>query len=89
MFFVQKSGTWDVTPGGRSGTPVLEMRDITNGNILQVTVTFLARTNGSDRSNGFAYTVNNTTNDAQALSAQESVVQGNNGFQTTTKTVFL
>ena len=88
MRFVQKSGTWNVTVGGRSDTPVLKMPNLTKGNAIQVTATFLAKTNGSADS-GFWYTVQATNPaDAQALSAQQSVVQGNAGFQTTTKTVF-
>ncbi len=87
MRFVQKSGTWNVTVGGRSDTPILEMPDITKGNAIKVTVTFLAKTAGQADS-GFNYTVKVTNSkDAQALSAQQSVVQGNAGFQTTTKTV--
>ena len=86
--FVQKSGTWNVTVGGRSDTPILEMPNITKGNTLKVTATFLAKTNGQSNS-GFSYTVKATnTQDAQALSAQQSVVQGNAGWQTTTRTVF-
>ena len=88
MRFVQKSGTWSVQVGGRSDTPILEMDNITKGNTIMVTVTFLAKTNGSADS-GFWYTVQATNADeVQALSAQQSVVQGNAGFQTTTKTVF-
>ena len=88
MKFAQKSGTWSVTTGGRSDTPILEMPNITKGNRLMVTATFLAKTNGNQDS-GFTYTVKSTkTSDAQALSAQQSVVQGNAGWQTTTKTVF-
>ena len=89
MKFAQKSGTWNVTVGGRSDTPVLELPNITKGNTLKITATFLARTNGADRTNGFTYTIKATKpSDAQALSAQQSMVQGANGFQTTTKTVF-
>lgn len=86
--FAQKSGTWDVQVGGRSDTPILEMPDITRGNMIQVTAIFLAKTNGNADS-GFTYTVQATNlDDAQALNAQQSVVQGNAGFQTTTKIVF-
>ncbi|MEM9555299.1 MAG: hypothetical protein AAGC60_13670 [Acidobacteriota bacterium] len=88
MKFVQKSGTWSVQTGGRSDTPILEMPNITKGNTLKVTATFLAKTAGQANS-GFTYTIQSTKgSDAQALSAQQSVVQGNAGFQTTTKTVF-
>ncbi|MDJ0836823.1 MAG: hypothetical protein QNK37_09920 [Acidobacteriota bacterium] len=88
MKFVQKSGSWSVTVGGRSDTPILELPNITKGNRLVVTATFLAKTNGNQDS-GFNYTVQCTKpTDAQALSAQQSVVQGNAGWQTTTKTVF-
>lgn len=89
MKFVQKNGTWNVQTGGRSDTPVLEMSNITKGNTLMVTVTFMARTNGGDRTNGFTYTIQPTKkSDATALSNQTSVVQAANGFTTTTKTVF-
>ncbi len=88
MKFVQKSGSWPVVVGGRSDTPVLEMPNITQGNRLAITATFLAKTNGSENS-GFFYSIKCTKpSDAQALSAQQSVVQGNAGWQTTTKTVF-
>ena len=88
MRFVQKTGTWQVTTGGRSDTPVLELPNITKENVIMVTATFLAKTNGNSDS-GFSYTIQATKpSDAQALSAQQSVVQGNAGFQTTTKTVF-
>lgn len=88
MRFVQKSGTWNVQVGGRSDTPILEMANITQGNTLMVTATFLAKTNGQSNS-GFSYTLQATNSqDAVALSAQQSVVQGNAGWQTTTKTVF-
>lgn len=88
MRFVQKSGTWNVETGGRSGTPILEMPNITKGNTLKVTATFLAKTAGQANS-GFTYTIQSTKpSDAQALSAQQSVVQGNAGLQTTTRTVF-
>jgi hypothetical protein len=86
--FAQKSGTWNVQVGGRSDTPILEMPNVTRGNTLKVTATFLAKTNGNADS-GFTYTLQATNpDDAQALNAQQSVVQGNAGFQTTTKTVF-
>lgn len=88
MKFVQKSGSWAVTVGGRSDTPVLELPNITQGNRLMVTATFLAKTNGNPDS-GFLYTIQPTKpSDAQGMSAQQSVVQGNAGWQTTTKTVF-
>jgi hypothetical protein len=88
MAFVQKSGTWNVTVGGRSDTPVLELDNVTKGNLIKVTATFLAKTNGNADS-GFWYTIKATdSDDAIALSAQQSVIQGNAGFQTTTKTVF-
>jgi len=88
MRFAQKSGTWNVQVGGRSDTPILEMPNITQGNTLMVTATFLAKTNGQSNS-GFSYTIQvPNPADAQALSAQQSVVQGNAGWQTTTKTVF-
>ena len=88
MRFVQKSGVWDVTVGGRSDTPLLTMPNITKGNTLKVTVVFLTKTAGQANS-GFNYTLK-TSNaaDAKVLSAQESIVQGNAGWQTTTKTVF-
>lgn len=86
--FVEKSGTWDVQTGGRSDTPILEMANVTQGNTLMVTATFLAKTAGQTNS-GFTYTIQATNpQDAQALSAQQSVVQGNAGWQTTTRTVF-
>jgi len=88
MKFAQKSGTWNVTVGGRSDTPVLEVDNVTKGNLLRVTATFLAKTNGNADS-GFSYTIMATNpEDAQAISAQQSVVQGNAGWQTTTKTVY-
>ena len=88
MRFAQKSGSWNVTVGGRSDTPILELPNVTKGNSLKITATFLAKTNGQADS-GFSYTISATNPaDAQALSAQQSVVQGNAGFQTTTKTVF-
>jgi hypothetical protein len=88
MKFVQKSGSWAVTVGGRSDTPVLELPNITQGNRLMVTATFLAKTNGNPDS-GFLYTIQPTKpSDAQGMSSQQSVVQGNAGWQTTTKTVF-
>ena len=88
MRFVQKSGEWAVQVGGRSDTPILELPNVTKGNTIKVTATFLAKTNGQTNS-GFTYLVNATnTGDVQALSAQQSVVQGNAGYQTTTKTVF-
>lgn len=88
MHFVQKSGVWNVQVGGSSDTPTLEMPNITNGNFIKVTVTFLAKTAGNADS-GFNYRVEATNQtDAEALSAQESIVQSNAGWQTTTKTVF-
>ena len=86
--FVQKTDTLQVQPGGRSGTPILEMPNITKGNTLRVTATFLANTAGQANS-GFSYKIQPTqVNEALALSSQESTVQGNAGWQTTTKTVF-
>ncbi|GAB4187731.1 MAG: hypothetical protein Tsb002_13300 [Wenzhouxiangellaceae bacterium] len=88
MRFVQQSGSFDVAVGGRSGTPVLEMPNITKGNTIKVTVTFFART-GSQMSNGFYYQVEATnSNDVKVLSQQQGIVQGNQGWQATTKTVF-
>lgn len=87
MRLVEKSGTWDVQVGGRSDTPVLEMPNIVRGNMIKVTAIFLAKTGGQANS-GFEYTVQSTTDDAQALNTQQSVVQANAGFQTTTKIVF-
>ena len=87
MKFVEKSGSWAVTVGGRSGTPVLEMPNVTQGNRITVTATFLTKTGGST-DNGFNYKVQATKEaDAIAVSNQESIVQGNAGWQTTTKTV--
>lgn len=88
MRFVEKTGSWQVTVGGRSDTPVLEMANVTKRNTLQITATFLAKTAGQANS-GFHYTVKSTKGtDVQVLSSQESTVQGNSGWQTTTKTVF-
>lgn len=88
MRFVQKSGIWQVQTGGRSDTPILQMSNITKGNALKVTATFLAKTAGQAGS-GFTYTLQSTkTTDAVVLSAQQSILQGNAGWQTTTKTVF-
>lgn len=89
MRFVQKTGTLQVEVGGRSGTPVLEMANITKGNTLRLTATFLAKTAGQANS-GFDYKIISTKGDtdAVALSSQESTVQGNAGWQTTTKIVF-
>lgn len=88
MQFVQKSGTWQVTVGGRSDTPILEMSNITKLNALRVTATFLTKTNG-DANSGFNYKVQSTKgSDVRVLSSQDSIVQGNAGWQTTIKTVF-
>ena len=88
MRFAQNKGTLNVETGGRSGTSLLEMPNITKGNTLRVTATFQAKTAGQANS-GFAYTVQSTKgNDAVPLSTQESIVQGNAGWQTTIKIVF-
>ena len=89
MRFVQKSGTVNVETGGRSGTPILEMPNITQGNTLRVTATFQTKTAGQADS-GFSYTVQSTkgNTDAVPLSTQESTVQGNAGWQTTIKIAF-
>lgn len=88
MRFVQKVGPETITAGGRSGTPVLELPNITKGNTLKVTVTFLAKTGSSDTS-GFDYTVEAANHDdVVPLSSQTSTVQTSPGWSTTTKTVF-
>lgn len=86
MFFVELVGTTKVVPGGRSGTPLLQMTNITNGNALKVTATFIARTTGTDQNNGFTYSIKTTTDDALPLTQLSSTVQGNIGFQSTTLT---
>ena len=87
MKFVEKAGAWSVTVGGRSDTPVLELPNVTKDNRITVTATFLAKTHGNSDS-GFHYAVQATKEaDAIALSTKESIVQGNAGWQTTTKTV--
>ena len=86
--FVEKTETLQVQVGGRSDTPLLEMPNITKGNTLKVTATFLAKT-GGQAGNGFNYKIQTTqVSDSVALSSQESTVEGNAGWQTTTKTVF-
>lgn len=88
MQFVQKSGTLQVETGGRSGTPILEMINITKQNTLRITATFLAKTSGQ-ANGGFDFKVQSTKGtDVQPLSSQESTVQGNAGWQTATKIVF-
>lgn len=88
MRFVEKSGVWDVTVGGRSDTPVLEMPNVTQKNILMVTATFMAKTQGTT-ANGFTYRISATNPaDAIPLSDQDCIVNGNAGWQTTTRTVF-
>lgn len=88
MRFVEKIGPETVTVGGRSGTPVLELANITQGNTIKVTVTFLAKT-GSNPDSGFYYDVAaSNPADAIALSSQDSLVQNSPGWSTTTKTVF-
>ncbi len=64
------------------------MANITKQNTLRVTATFLAKTNGQANS-GFDFKVQSTKGtDAQALSSQDSPLQGNAGWQTSTKIVF-
>lgn len=88
MRFVEKNGSFKVEVGGRSGTPVLEMPNISQGNKLKITAIFQAKTNGT-ANGGFSYQIKPINDsDAVAISASESTVQGNAGWQTTTKVVF-
>lgn len=85
MKFVHKSGTWPLTTGGRSDTPVLGMPNITKGNTLRVSVTFLAKMNSD--SSGFQFDIKPTkASDAKALSSTTSFMSGNTGWQSTTLT---
>lgn len=88
MRFVQLSGVNNIVDGGQSGTPVLSMPNLINQNVVKITVTFLARA-GADVSNGFYYKIQPVkASSAKTLSSPDSIVQGNAGWQTTTKTVF-
>lgn len=87
MRFVEHNGVTDIVDGGRSETPILTMSNIVNKNVIKITVSFTAKT-GPNTSNGFSYSVKpSKASSATALSSQDSTMQGNAGWQTTTKTV--
>jgi hypothetical protein len=87
MKFAQKSETTTIQTGGRSGTPVLEMPNITQGNTILVTVTFITKM--ATATSGVTYKIQPTKpSDAIALSTTTSIVEGNTGWQATVHRAF-
>lgn len=85
MRFSQRAGFWNITTGGTSGTPVLEMLNITRGNTLRVTASFNIKL--STNSSGVVFSINPTKpQDAKALTSESAQVSGNDGWQTVSKT---
>ena len=71
--------TFAIQAGGRSGTPTIEI-PVINGNIVKVTVQFIAQ---NPSSGGFNYHVVATSSDAkQLISRAPSICSGNTGWQT-------
>ena len=86
MKFVERSGTFAIEMNSRSGTPVLAMNNLVNGNIVQVTANMCI-------SNGNAagvYINIQPTNDkyCQAVSPTSAVVQNITGWATTTRVAY-
>ncbi len=91
-FFASKSGVLDIDVGdspSRAGTPLLEMRNLVQNNVVQVTANFSARTNVAGRANGFYFTlatVNAT--EVTALTPTQGIFQSSDGWQSVTLTAF-
>lgn len=90
--FVSKSGVTDIDVGespSRSGTPLLEMRNLVQGNIVRVTANFAARTAEAGLENGFGYQLSAVNADeVTALSPVDSIFQSSDGWQSCTLTVY-
>ena len=76
--YVIQTGTFDVTAGGRSGTPVLTVPQATNGNIVRVQATFNANTGSG---NGFYYSIETLeSSDVTKTTALTGVVNDTSGW---------
>lgn len=81
-YFVSKEGVWDVTPGGRSSTPVLKVAGLQPGTFVKVTCNFGARTIYRDTAEGFFYSLGTDgDNDVLAMTPATAIFQGDDGWQ--------
>ena len=86
MQFVSRDGTFALEFNSRSGTPILPMTNLVNGNVVQVTVNFNA-SNGSAA--GFYYTIQPTdSTHCTAVSPATSVVQNITGWTSCTRIAY-
>ncbi|MDY7096249.1 MAG: hypothetical protein SX243_25010 [Acidobacteriota bacterium] len=90
--FVSKSGVTDINVGGdpsRSGTPLLEMRNLVPGNIVRITSNFAAKAEEAGLANGFNYEIGAVNaKEVTALSPTDSVFQGSEGWQSCTVSAY-
>ena len=74
--------TFDVTVGGRSGTPTLEI-PVINGNLVEVTCQFIAK----NPYGGFDYDIKATSSDARKLTQRAAnIVESSAGWQSCVRT---
>lgn len=86
MEFASRNGTFTLELEGRSGTPILPLTNLINGNIVEVTVNFNA-SNGAAK--GFYYTIMPTSDDyATAVSPATGVVQSITGWASCTRIAY-
>lgn len=86
MKFVQRDGTFAIEMNSRSGTPILAMTNLINGNIIQVT----ANMNISNGNAAGVYIYIQPTNDkyCKAVSPTSAVVQNISGWTSTTRIAY-
>ena len=86
MQFVSREGTAAVEFNSRSGTPILPMTNLVNGNVIQVVANVNISNGGA---NGLYYNVQ-ATNDSnvEALTGTSVVVQNITGWTSTTCIAF-
>ena len=86
--FASKSGSWNISVGStpsRAETPILEMDNLINNNVVKVTANFFAKTSNAGMGSGFYYTITAAeANDITPLTPSAGVFQGTNGWQSCT-----
>ncbi len=81
MLYTSREGTFALELEGRSGTPVLAVPNLVNGNIVQVTTNFMG-----SAGNGFYYTIQPTSDEfVEALTPTWGVFQGVAGWAACTR----
>ncbi|MCG8458512.1 MAG: hypothetical protein MI919_19720 [Holophagales bacterium] len=78
-------GEFPIQPGGRSGTPTVEL-PVVNGNLIEVSCQFAADCD----SGTFGYAVKSTSSDADQLTQRSATLQSASGWSSCSRTdIFL